>query len=355
MSSMWGNKVKISLFGESHGVGIGVVIDGLPSGIDIDMQLVTEMMERRAPGRYSGSTSRKEPDIPKVMSGLYRGKTTGTPLCAVIENTDTRSSDYEKTAMKPRPGHADLTGMARYGGANDPRGGGHFSARIMAGFTFAGAVCRQILEKKGVKIFSHIYSISNIEDEPYNPVEMPSDVSRKSFPVLDEAKGLQMQECIIEASRQLDSVGGIVECMATGFPAGLGRPIFGNIESRLASILYAIPAVKGVEFGSGFEVARSRGSINNDHPHFFDNGIRLRSNHAGGVEGGISNGMPVLFRCAFKPTPSIAQAQDTVNLDAMKNDTIEIRGRHDACVVPRALPIVEAAAAICLLDVFEEG
>lgn len=355
MSSMWGNKIKISLFGESHGTGIGVVIDGLPSGMDIDMDKVFAMMSRRAPGRYSGSTSRKEPDIPQVMSGLYHGKTTGTPLCAVIENTDTRSSDYEKTAMKPRPGHADLTGLARYGGANDPRGGGHFSARIMAGLTFAGAICRQILETKGVQIFSHIYSISDVEDVSYNPIAVPEDVASKSFPVLDEEKGRQMQERIAEASRQLDSIGGIVECMATGFPAGLGRPIFGNIESRLSSILYGIPAVKGVEFGSGFEAARSCGSVNNDHPHFFDNGIRLLSNHAGGVEGGISNGMPILFRCAFKPTPSIAKAQDTVNLDEMKNDTIEIRGRHDACVVPRALPIVEAAAAICLLDIFEEG
>ncbi len=352
---MWGSKVKISLFGESHGRGIGVVIDGLPSGFSIDLDRVVAHMQRRAPGLQPGATRRKEADTPTILSGFYRGKTTGTPLCVAIENTDTHSSDYAASEMKPRPGHADLTGLARYAGANDPRGGGHFSGRLMAPLTFAGAVCMQILEERGIQIRGHVFCIGNIYDTPYDPMSLPEDVSRKLLPVLSDGKGEKMTALIEQARSEQDSIGGVIECIATGFPAGLGRPIFDNMESRLASILFGIPAVKGIEFGRGFAVATAKGSDNNDFPRITKQGIRNETNHAGGIEGGISNGMPILVRCAFKPTPSISKEQDTVNLETMTNEKLIIKGRHDACIVPRAVPIVEAAMAICLLDILEEG
>lgn len=355
MSSMWGNKVRISLFGESHGAGIGVVIDGLPAGEELDPEKIREHMKRRAPGRQPWSTPRAEADEAEILSGFYRGKTTGTPLCAMIRNTDTRSKDYEQLSVKPRPGHADLTGLARYGGANDPRGGGHFSARVMAPLTFAGAVCTQILERKGIAIRGHVFEIAGIPDTPYDMMTLPESVAHKMLPVLSDEQGEKMAAAVEAARFAQDSVGGIVECLATGFPAGLGRPIFDNIESRLASILFGIPAVKGVEFGRGFAVARANGSENNDRPQIVGKGIRLATNHGGGIEGGISNGMPIVVRCAFKPTSSISREQDTINLSTMQNDKLTLTGRHDPCVVPRAVPIVESAMAIALLDLMEEG
>lgn len=355
MSSMWGNKVRISLFGESHGAGIGVVIDGLPAGVPLDLEKIKEHMKRRAPGQQAWSTPRQEKDQFEILSGFYRDKTTGTPLCAEIRNTDTRSQDYSELTVKPRPGHADLTALARYNGANDPRGGGHFSARIMAPLTFAGAVCMQILAQRGIEIRGHIYEIAGIPDTPYDMMTLPATVADKPLPVLSDERGREMAEAIEAARVSLDSVGGIVECLAAGFPAGLGRPIFDNIESRLASILFGIPAVKGVEFGRGFETARAHGSENNDHPQISEKGIRLTTNHGGGMEGGISNGMPIVVRCAFKPTSSIAREQDTINLMTMQNDKLTLKGRHDPCVVPRAVPIVESAMAIALLDLMEEN
>ena len=355
MSSMWGNKIRISLFGESHGSGIGVVMDGVPSGEAIDLERADAHMKRRSPGFQPGSTERRESDSVRVLSGIYNGKTTGTPICAIIENKDARSGDYSKSTMKPRPGHADLTGMARYEGANDPRGGGHFSGRLTAPLTFAGAVAMQILERRGIIVRAHIFSIGTLEDTPYDPMKTPEDCSERSMPVLSKRQALKMRELIETLRNDLDSIGGVIECIATGFPAGLGRPIFDNIESRIASILFGIPAVKGVEFGRGFKVSQVKGSQNNDSPYMTDGAIRLRSNHAGGVEGGISNGMPILLRCAFKPTPSIGKPQQTVNLETMSDDTIEITGRHDSCIVPRAVPVVEAAVALALLDIMEEG
>jgi len=352
---MWGNKVKVSLFGESHGKGIGVVIDGLPAGIPLDLEKIQEHMRRRAPGRQAWSTKRDEKDIASVLSGLYQGKTTGTPLCAEIQNTDTRSQDYAELAEKPRPGHADLTGLARYNGANDPRGGGHFSARIMAPLTFAGAVCLQILEARGIEVRGHIFEIAGIRDTLCDGMSLPESVAEKEMPVLSDEQGVLMAAAIEAARMDMDSVGGIVECIAAGFPAGLGRPIFDNIESRIASILFGLPAVKGVEFGRGFAVALAKGSENNDHPQISEKGIRLTTNHGGGIEGGISNGMPIVVRCAFKPTSSIAKEQDTINLTTMQNDKLSLKGRHDPCVVPRAVPIVESAIAIALLDLMEEG
>lgn len=354
MSSMWGNKIRISLFGESHGKGIGVVIDGLPPGEPIETERIAQHMKRRSPGFQPGATARREGDEISVISGFYNGKTTGTPLCAMIGNSDTRSVDYDKLVAKPRPGHADLTGLARYAGANDPRGGGHFSGRLTAPLTFAGAVAIQILNRRGITVRAHIASIGTIEDTPYDPTQTPEDCSERSLPVLSEDRGLKMRQLIETLRDEHDSIGGVVECMATGFPAGLGRPIFDNMESRIASILFGVPAVKGVEFGRGFKVSQFKGSQNNDSPYMAEEGIRLRTNHAGGIEGGISNGMPILFRCAFKPTPSIGKPQKTVNLETMTDDTVEITGRHDSCIVPRAVPVVESAAAIALLDILLE-
>ncbi|MCL1888196.1 MAG: chorismate synthase [Kiritimatiellaeota bacterium] len=329
MSSTWGHNLKISLFGESHGPAVGVTLDGLPPSEALDLDAIQKHLARRAPGANIGDTPRREPDAPEILSGFFNGKTTGTPLCAIIRNHDAQSADYS-TIEKPRPGHADLTGALRYNHANDPRGGGHFSGRLTAPLTFAGAVCLQILARRGVTIHARIVEIAGIAD------------GEKILAAIQAARGAG------------DSVGGIVECVATGLPAGLGDPIFGNVESRVASLLFAIPAVKGVEFGAGFGVARMRGSQCNDAPFYDGDGeVRRASNNAGGIEGGITNGMPLVVRCAFKPTPSIALTQSTVNLATRKNDTLETKGRHDACIVPRAVPVVESAVAIALLDLMK--
>ena len=349
MSSMWGDNIKISLFGESHGQGIGVVIDGLPPGFELDMAKIAAHTKRRTPGDFAWSTRRKEADEPEILSGFFNGKTCGTPLAAVIRNTDTRSIDYSDLIAKPRPGHADITGRIRYKGANDPRGGGHFSGRITAPLTFAGAICMQILESRGIQISAHIREVAGIRDSDA-PAPDATPPSKKPFPVYDDERGAQMQKAIEEAFFKTDSVGGVVEVFAKGFPAGYGDPFFDSIESRVASMFFSIPAVKGVEFGRGFEASRHRGSENNDSPVMDGNVISRKTNNAGGIEGGISNGMPIVMRCAFKPTASIAAEQDTVNLDTMRNEKLVVKGRHDPCIVPRAVPVVESALALVLLD-----
>lgn len=362
MGSTWGNHLKISLFGESHGPGIGVVIDGLPSGCPIDPDALQAFMDRRAPGRAPWSTPRQETDQAEILSGFYAGKTTGTPLAALIRNRDAHSADYSRHSRLPRPGHADLTGMMRYQGAGDPRGGGHFSGRLTAPLTFAGAVADQILSARGIRIAAHIASVGGIQDAPFDPVspdaEQMQRLRQQRFPVLDASRGQAMIEAVEAARRALNSVGGTVEVMAVGYPAGLGDPMFGGLEPRLASLYFGIPAVKGVEFGAGFAVAERHGSTNNDSPVVTggpDRRIRMRTNHAGGCDGGISTGMPVIARLAFKPTPSIARPQDTVDLGQLTNETLEIKGRHDPCIVPRAVPVAEAATALVLLDVLLSG
>lgn len=354
MGSIWGEHLKISLFGESHGPGIGVVLDGLPSGIAIDRERIQTFLARRAPGRSSLATARSEADVPEILSGLYQDRTTGTPLAAVIRNTDTRSADYSELLEKPRPGHADLTGSIRYGGAQDPRGGGHFSGRLTAPLTFAGAVAAQILESRGIRVAAHLYEVAGIRDLPFDAVTMdPEQLDRlqgRTFPVLNADLEAPMSEAILAAKRDLDSVGGIVECLVRGLPAGLGDPMFGGVEPRLASLMFAIPAVKGVEFGRGFAAARLKGSEHNDSPQFNGGQLRMRSNNSGGADGGITTGMPLLFRVAFKPTASIAREQDTVNLRTHTNERLVIHGRHDPSIVVRAVPVVEAAAALAALD-----
>ncbi|MBQ3031696.1 MAG: chorismate synthase [Anaerotignum sp.] len=355
MASDFGKKVKITIFGQSHSEAIGVVIDGLPVGEEIDLDAVQKFMERRAPGRNAYSTSRKEADLPRVVSGLFEGKTCGAPICAIIENTNTRSKDYDKLKDLPRPGHADFTAWVKYGGYNDHRGGGHFSGRLTAPLCFAGAVCKQILERKGIHVGAHILSIKGVKDIPFDAVEIDAEtlqaVAEKAFPVQDDVAGEEMQAAITAAKGKGDSVGGIVECAITGLPVGVGEPMFDGLESVLAQAIFAIPAVKGVEFGAGFAVAELFGSENNDDFIYNEDGtVKTKTNNHGGSLGGISSGMPLVFRAAFKPTPSISMEQDTISISKRENDRLAVTGRHDPCIVPRAVPVVEAAAAVAILD-----
>lgn len=358
MSSAWGDYIKISIFGESHGEGIGVVLDNLPAGETIDLDEVLLQMARRAPGRDRSSTPRKEADKPRILSGFLNGKTTGAPLCAVIENTNTRSADYSNLALLPRPGHSDYPGFVRYGGYNDVRGGGHFSGRLTAPLTFAGAVCRQILLHRGIHIGGHVFAIAGIEDTPFDPVNVSADqldaLASVYFPLNRPEKEQEMREKIEAARLSLDSVGGIAEIAAVGVPAGIGSPMFYGVENVLSSIMYGVPAVKGLEFGAGFRVAGLRGSEDNDPYEMKDGEIRTKTNNCGGILGGITTGMPILVRAAVKPTSSIAQEQDTVNLAERVNAKLSVHGRHDPCIVPRAVPVLESAMAIGLVNLLAE-
>lgn len=361
MSSNYGNKVKISIFGQSHSDAIGVVIDGLPAGEEIDLEKAQQFLDRRAPGKNAYSTPRKEGDQVRVVSGLFQGRTCGAPICAMIENTNTKSKDYDQLKDLPRPGHADFTAEMKYHGFQDHRGGGHFSGRLTAPLCFAGAVCLQILERRGITIGAHILSIYEGKDESFNPVNITKDelirISEKTFPTIDDGMVEKMKEIIQKAREQGDSVGGVIESVAIGLPLGIGEPMFDGLESKLSSILFAIPAVKGVEFGEGFGVAELLGSENNDSFYYIEetDDIKTKTNHHGGSLGGISTGMPLVIRTAFKPTPSISKEQSTVSFKEGKDAPLKVVGRHDPCIVPRAVPCVEAAMAIALLDLYEEN
>ena len=354
MSSVFGENVKVSVFGESHGPAIGVVIDGLPAGEAVDMEAVGRFMERRAPGRNAQSTARKEADCPEILSGLLNGHTCGTPLCAVIRNADKRSQDYANMANIPRPGHADYTAELKYHGWQNRAGGGHFSGRLTAPLVFAGAVCSQILACRGVTVGSHVRSIGCVEDAPFDSVSITAEelqvVSAKPFPVVIDANAKSMCDEIEAARLDGDSIGGVIECAAVGFPGGLGEPMFDGIENQLAKALFGIPAVKGVEFGAGFAAARMRGSQCNDPFAVVDGRVVTTTNNHGGILGGISSGMPIVFRVAIKPTPSIAKPQQSVDLAAMAPAELVVQGRHDPCIVPRAVPVIEAVASVVLLD-----
>lgn len=359
MSSMTGENIKLSIFGESHGPAIGVVIDGLPAGEPIDFDSLAQQMARRAPGKDKTSTKRRESDIPEILSGVIEGHTTGTPLCAIIKNSDAHSSDYDELSRFPRPGHADFTAVSRYGGFSDFRGGGHFSGRLTAPMVFAGAVCRGILKKRGITIGAHILDISGVCDTPFDPVnpgaEILTRLSESNFPVVDLSVEEKMRDVIELARADCDSVGGIIECAADGLPTGLGDPIFGGVENRLSGMLFGIPAVKGIEFGSGFAAAHLKGSENNDSFRFIDGKVKTKTNNHGGILGGITSGMPIIFRIAFKPTPSIFKEQKTIDLKNKCDADLKIKGRHDPCVVIRAVPVVEALTAVCLLDLLLGG
>lgn len=351
MSSVFGKRLTVSIFGQSHAEAIGVVIDGFPSGFAVDREKLDAFMARRAPGNAAFATARKEPDRVEFLSGLVDDVTCGAPICAIIRNTDTRSKDYSGLKDQPRPSHADYPADIRYGGAQDIRGGGHFSGRLTAPLCIAGALCLQYLESKGIRLGAHIAAIGNEKDVPFDPVSVTAaDFPTTPFAVCDAAAGERMQAAIAAAKAAGDSVGGIVECAAVGLPVGLGDPLFDGMENRLAQVMFGIPAVRGIEFGNGFEAARLYGSQNND-TYYDDNGvIRTRTNNHGGVLGGLTTGMPLVFRVAFKPTPSIAKEQLTLNRRTGQVEPLVIEGRHDPCIVPRAVPCVEAACAIALCD-----
>ncbi len=358
MSSILGEKLRVSVFGESHGAAVGAVADGFPAGEAIDENELKAFMRRRQGGGPL-STPRKEADEVEFLSGVFDGKTTGTPLCAVIRNADARSRDYEKLRDLPRPGHADYTAFLKWDGQADMRGGGHFSARLTAPLCAVGGVAKQILERKGVFLGAHLMEVAGETDDAfplYPTAALFREVAGKDFPVLSDEAGARMRREIESAAAEKDSVGGVVECCVTGVMGGLGGPLFGGVEGALARALFGIPAVKGVEFGAGFSAARLRGSENNDAFCLDGQGnIRTETNRAGGILGGITNGMPLVVRAAFKPTPSIAREQRTVRLSAGEEAPLTITGRHDPCVAHRAVPVVEAVAALVILDLILEG
>ena len=347
MSSVFiGQRIRLSIFGQSHSEAIGMTLDGLPAGLPVDLEQLQAFLNRRAPGRNSWSTPRREEDRPEFLCGIKDGFTCGAPLTAVIRNTNTRSKDYSALRTVPRPGHADFTAAIKHGGYQDYAGGGHFSGRLTAPLCIAGGILLQQLQRMDITIDARIAAIAGIWDEkPFDRT-----VAEKEFPVLDDAAAGKMLAVIKEAREAGDSVGGIVECVAHGVPAGIGEPMFDGLENQIAKICFAIPAVKGIEFGAGFAAASMRGSEHND-PFFIENGkIRTITNNAGGILGGISDGMPLIFRIAIKPTPSIGRTQQSVNLETMLPDTLAVIGRHDPCIVPRAVPVTEAAAALAIYD-----
>lgn len=350
MSSTYGENLKLSIFGQSHGAAIGMTLDGIPAGLPVDTDALQIFLNRRAPGQNDWSTPRKEADRPEFLSGILDGFTCGAPIAAAIYNKNTRSGDYANLKDCPRPGHADLTAQIKYGGFQDAAGGGHFSGRLTAPLCIAGGLCKQWLDGMGIQVFAHIAAISGISDTPFDPLAPDMDSVQPDFPVIKPDAGAQMRDAISAAKGDGDSVGGIVECAVTGLPAGVGEPMFGGVESRIAQIVYGVPAVKGVEFGAGFSAANLRGSQNNDDYVISDGQIRTATNNAGGILGGITTGMPLIFRAALKPTPSISRPQQSVDLNDGKVQKLIVKGRHDPCIVPRAVPVIEAAAAIAIFD-----
>ena len=357
MSSTFGQHLTLSIFGQSHGEAIGVTLDGFPAGMPIDMAHVQAEMARRAPGQSALTTARKEADAPEFLSGVLNGKTTGQPICLLLRTTNQRSRDYGDGVDLVRPGHADYTGHVRYFGHEDWRGGGSFSGRLTAPIVAAGALCSQWLKQQGVKIACHIQQLGSVKDASFLTADPAVDYSYMKtmhLPVLTEGLDAAMEAEVLAARNEGDSIGGVIECMITGLPAGLGAPFFDSVESEISQLLFSVPAVKGVEFGEGFGFAGMRGSQANDAFRMAEGRIVTETNHAGGVNGGITNGMPVIFRCAVRPTPSIARKQQTVSLKAGEDAEFEIHGRHDPCILPRAVPVIEAMAAIAVLELWKE-
>lgn len=354
MSSEFGKNIKLSVFGESHGKAIGCVIDGLPAGVKLDMEKIYSDMARRAPGQGKYTTPRLEKDIPIILSGVLDNVTTGAPLAMIIENTNTKSGDYANVMTLPRPSHSDYPAYVKYDGNNDIRGGGHFSGRLTAPLVFAGAVAKQILKEKGITVGAHIAKIKDVCDDKFDKnnitPELLENLSSRSFSTISAVAQEKMAVAIECARMEQDSVGGIIECAAVGLPVGVGANMFSTVESHLSSMLFGIPAVKGVQFGAGFDFAQMTGSEANDQYCIKDGKIALMSNNNGGVLGGMTSGAPVVLDVVIKPTPSISKPQQSVNLQTMQEETLVIKGRHDPCIVPRAVPVVEAAVAFGLLD-----
>ena len=346
MSSSYGENLRLTIFGQSHSPAVGMTLEGIPAGRKLDMAELQLFLQRRAPGRNEWSTARSEADVPEFLSGLLDDHTCGTPLTAIICNTNTRPEDYNELSRVPRPGHADYTAQVKYFGSQDHAGGGHFSGRLTAPLCVAGGICLQLLKREGIEVISRIAQIADVCDRG----ELLASTEEKTFPVVDETAGEKMREAIAAARAEGDSVGGVVECAVLGLPAGLGDPIFDGMENRIASIVFGIPAVKGLEFGAGFALAAMRGSESNDPYAVQDGRIVTVTNRCGGILGGISTGMPLVFRAAFKPTPSIAGEQQSVDMQTMTPKRLRASGRHDPCIVPRAVPVVEAAAALAVYD-----
>lgn len=352
MSSTFGENLKLSIFGQSHGTAIGMTLDGIPAGLQVDFEKLQQFLNRRAPGQHDYDTPRKEEDRPEFLSGLVDSVTCGAPIAAVIYNTNTKSKDYNNLKDCPRPGHADYTAQVKYGGHQDIAGGGHFSGRLTAPLCIAGGLCKQWLEQRGIYIGAHIVSIGGVADDPVYLDWIKPDFSmiRSDFPVLNPEAGEKMRQKITDAKKKGDSVGGIIECIVTGVPAGIGGPMFGGMEGKLAQAIYGIPAVKGLDFGSGFSGSYLLGSQNNDSFTYEDGRIVTKTNHAGGILGGITTGMPIVMQVAVKPTPSISCKQQSISYTEQIEKDLQIQGRHDPCIVPRAVPVVEAAAAIAVYD-----
>jgi len=356
MANSYGKLFKISLFGESHSEAIGVVIDGVPSGITLDMDEISFEMSRRVPGNNLFSTPRKESDTPEILSGIFNGKTTGTPIACVIRNTNTRSKDYTPELI--RPSHADYSGMLRYNGYNDYRGGGHFSGRLTAPIVFAGAVAKQILIRENIEIFAHIKNIGDVFDDAVNlsnpDIDTLKALKNKTLPFINTETENKAAEKILAAKNDKDSIGGSIEAVICGIKGGIGSPFFESVESRISSMLFSVPAVKAVEFGIGTEFSKLHGSLANDSFYIENGDVKTKTNNNGGLNGGITNGMPIVLTATVKPTPSIAKEQESVNIDTKENVTMEIKGRHDPCIVQRAVPVIEAALSITVLDLILE-
>lgn len=350
MKNTFGNNISITLFGESHGAVIGCVLDGVAPGIEVEEDFIASQMEKRK-GINSISTPRREGDRVKILSGVFSGKTTGTPIALVIENESQHSKDYSLTKNLARPGHADYTAECKYHGFQDYRGGGHFSGRITAPIVAAGAICIKALKRKGIEIGTHIASCGGIKDREFNNLSEDIPMLEKAeMPTLDEKAGMKMIAVIEKARNEGDSVGGVLTTAVTGIPAGVGEPWFDSIESVLSHALFSVPGVKGVEFGAGFGFSQMKGSDANDSFFSLDGRVQTKTNNNGGVNGGISNGMPIVFSCAVKPTPSIFKKQETVNFKTNENTAIEIKGRHDPAIIHRARVVVDSITAIALCD-----
>lgn len=354
MSSEFGNKIKLSIFGESHGEAIGCVIDSLPAGVKLDMDKIYFDMARRAPGKDKTATPRLEKDIPHILSGVLDGVTTGAPLAMIIENTNTKSGDYSNLLSVPRPSHSDYPAYVKYQGNNDIRGGGHFSGRLTAPLVFAGALAEQILAQKGITVGAHILNINGVFDDGFDKADVSAEelskVSSKAFGVINDEAEKKMRAAVEKARLDGDSVGGVIECAVVGVPVGIGANIFSTVEGHISSALFGVPAVKGVEFGAGFDFANMTGYEANDTYSVLNGKIKIDKNNNGGVLGGMTTGAPIIVRAVIKPTPSISKAQKSVNLQNMTEEELVIHGRHDPCIVPRAVPVIESAVAFALLD-----
>ena len=353
MSFPYGNNIKLYIDGESHGEKLTMTLDGFPKGLHIDEGLLSSFMKRRAPGQNEWSTQRKEADKPVFLSGTQNGTTTGERITAVIYNTNQHSGDYGDAGIIPRPSHADYPATVKYGKGVDLRGGGHFSGRLTSLLCVAGGLAMQYLSEKGIEIKAHIYSVGTVKDTPFGI--LCTEKISSDFPVINEKAGEEMKAFISKAKESLDSAGGVIECAVTGLPVGLGEHLFAGTEGRISSAVFSVPGVKGIEFGNGFKCAEIYGSENNDEFYFDGDTVKTRTNNCGGILGGMTNGMPVVFRCALKPTPSIGKEQNTVNLETKENIKYTVRGRHDPSIVPRAVPVIEAAAALAVLDMLLDG